>query len=170
MTNNLLAILGLDPLDIAAHLVTFIILIVALGFLVYKPMLKLIHDRQEACKKQIEENKAAKKEAEDMKEEYTELLQNAEKEVAIKKKEADEELARYSEESMNQAKAQASKLLEQASMEVEAEKKQALDDMKGEIVDVACMIASGILSKEISVDDDKKIIEDCLNEWSRKNG
>ncbi|MBO5525220.1 MAG: F0F1 ATP synthase subunit B [Clostridia bacterium] len=169
MTNHLLAILGLDPLDIIAHLVTFVVLIVALGFLVYKPMLKLIHGRQDACRKQIEENAAAKKEAETMKQEYTALLADAEKEVSLKRRVAEEEVAKVKEEELAKAKEEATRLMERAAKEVEAEKRQAVADMKGEIVDVACMIASGILSKEISLEDDMKLVEECLTEWSQTN-
>lgn len=170
MTNNMLALLDLDLGDILAHLVTFLILIVALGFLVYKPMLKLIHTRQDNCKKQIEANEAAKKEAEAMKEEYTNLLKNAEVEVIAKKKKADDELLLEREAEIAKTKAQVSRMLEQASDEIEAEKKKAVDDMKGEIVEVACAIASGILSKKLTTAQDKKIVDQCLDEWSRDNG
>lgn len=168
MTLNLMAIMGLGLTKIALHLLNFIILLVIAGFLIYKPMMKLIRTRRENAQKLVEDHEAKLKEAADTKAQYEALLSDAEKEIAIKKAEAAKEIAERSEEELAAAKHKANVILEQAAAEVETEKIRAVHAVKGEIVEAAVMIANGILAKEISVEEDKKIIDDCLKEWSEQ--
>ncbi|MBO4988766.1 MAG: F0F1 ATP synthase subunit B [Clostridia bacterium] len=168
MTNQLLAILDLDGLDVIAHLVNFLILVVVVGFLVYKPMVKLIHTRQDSIRKQMEEGKEQMKNAEALKEEYEGMIAKSAEEIALKKAEAERETAMESDAVLQNAKAEAAKILEKAEEEAKEEKAAAIADMKGDIVSIATMIASGILSREITPEEDAKIIDDCLNEWSEQ--
>lgn len=168
MTNQLLAILDLDGLDVIAHLVNFLILVVVVGFLVYKPMVKLIHTRQDSIRKQMEEGKEQMKNAEALKEEYEGMIAKSAEEIALKKAEAERETAMESDAVLQNAKAEAAKILEKAEGEAKEEKAAAIADMKGDIVSIATMIASGILSREITPEEDAKIIDDCLNEWSEQ--
>lgn len=168
MTNQLLAILDLDFMDVIAHLVNFLILVVVVGFLVYKPMVKLIHARQDSVRKQMEENKEKMRNAEALKEEYEWMIAKSAEEVARKKAEAEQETVMESVALLQNAKAEAAKILEKAEEDAKAEKTAAIADMKGDIVSIATMIASGILSREITPEEDAKIIDACLKEWSEQ--
>lgn len=170
MTYQMLAdtILGIDLMDLIAHLVNFLVLIIAVGFLVYKPMINLIHTRQASVQAQIDENNNAKKEAEETKAQYESLLSTSEQEIAKNKVEAMKEADEKKEEILSSARKEAAQILEKAGEEAKEEKAQAISDMKGDIVSIATAIASGILSKEISAEEDEKLIDDCLKEWSER--
>ena len=56
-----------------------------------------------------------------------------------------------------------------AEEEAKREKVKAVTAMKGEVAEVAVLIASGILDKEITPEENAKIIDDCLKEWDEGN-
>ena len=59
--------------------------------------------------------------------------------------------------------------MEEAEEEAKNEKVKAITAMKGEVAEVAVMIASGILDKEITPEENAKIIDDCLKEWDESH-
>ena len=140
MTESLLAsILGLDLTDFLLHLLNFLILVGGIGLLVYKPVIRFVHARREEVEKQENEHNAKMQEAESTKAKYTALIGTAEQEIAEKKKEMEKQTA------------------------VAAEK--TLTSMKGEVAEVAVLIASEILKKEISKEENDQLIDNCLKEW-----
>ncbi len=170
MTNTLLStILGLDWKDILLHLLNFLILIAIAGGLVYKPVIKFVRERREGIRKQEEEHNAKLKEAEETKTQYATLIGTAEQDIAAKKKEADALAAQKAEETLEEAKRRAEKILQDAEEEAKREKVKAVTAIKGEVAEVAVMIAAGILDKEITPEENAKIIDDCLKEWDENN-
>ena len=55
--------LGLDGMKILLHLFNFLLLMIGVTFLVYKPVKKFIEKRQNEIKEQYDSNEKAKKEA-----------------------------------------------------------------------------------------------------------
>ena len=77
--------------------------------------------------------------------------------------------AAKAEETLAEAKLRAEKILQEAEEEAKNEKVKAITAMKGEVAEVAVMIASGILDKEITPEENAKIIDDCLKEWDESH-
>ena len=151
MSNSLLAgILGLDWKDILLHLLNFAILVAIAGGLIYKPVIRFVHARREEIENQEKEHNEKMKEAEEKKTEYAALIGSAEQDIAAKKKEADADAAKKAEATLEEAKRRAEKILSDAEEEAKREKVKAVTAMKGEVAEVAVLIASGILDKEIT--------------------
>ena len=170
MSNSLLAgILGLDWKDILLHLLNFAILVAIAGGLIYKPVIRFVHARREEIENQEKEHNEKMKEAEEKKTEYAALIGSAEQDIAAKKKEADADAAKKAEATLEEAKRRAEKILSDAEEEAKRDKVKAVTAMKGEVAEVAVLIASGILDKEITPEENAKIIDDCLKEWDEGN-
>lgn len=170
MTNSLLAtILGLDWKDFLLHLLNFVILVAIVGLLVYKPVIRFIHARRDEIESQIKTHEEKMQEAEETKAKYAALIGSAEQEIAARKKEADAEAAKQAEAALEEAKTRAEQLITQAEEEAKREKVKAVAAIKGEVAEVAVLIASGILDKEITPEENEKIIDDCLKEWDENN-
>ena len=170
MMNSLLTtILGLDLKDFLLHLFTFLLLVTIVGLLVYKPVIRFVRARKEGIEKQEKEHNEKMEEAEKTKSQYTDLIGSAEHDIAAKKKEADALAAAKAEETLAEAKLRAEKILQEAEEEAKNEKVKAITAMKGEVAEVAVMIASGILDKEITPEENAKIIDDCLKEWDESH-
>ena len=68
------------------------------------------------------------------------------------------------DEIIEEAKAEAEKIRERARKEMELEKKQAIDDMKKEMIEVATLIAGKVVSGNIDVKVQEKLVDDTLQE------
>lgn len=170
MSDCLLAgILGLDWRDFLLHLLNFVILVAIVGLLVYKPVIRFVHARRDEIREQEKTHDEKMKEAEETKQKYTSLIGSAEQEIAARKKEADEEAAKRAEAALAEAKERAEKLLTEAEEEARQEKIKAVAAIRGEVAEVAVLIASGILDKEITPEENARIIDDCLKEWDENN-
>ncbi len=170
MSDCLLAgILGLDWRDFLLHLLNFVILVAIVGLLVYKPVIRFVRARRDEIREQEKTHDEKMKEAEETKQKYTSLIGSAEQEIAAKRKEADEEAAKRAEAALAEAKERAEKLLAEAEEEARQEKVKAVAAIRGEVAEVAVLIASGILDKEITPEENARIIDDCLKEWDENN-
>ena len=95
MSYSLLAgILGLDATDFLLHLLNFLLLVVIVSLLVYKPVIRFVHARRDEILAQEKLHDEKMKEAEETKEKYTSLIGSAEQEIAARRKEADTEAAK----------------------------------------------------------------------------
>lgn len=161
--------LGIDAVKILLHLFNFAILFVGLTLLLYKPVLKFIKKRQDTIAGQIKTNEETKAAAEEALNDYRQKLDNAENEIDAKKAAALKEVAADKEMILAQAKAKADNILKKADEESERERAAALSMLHDELADVAVTIASNILEREISKEENAKIIDDCINEWSQND-
>jgi F-type H+-transporting ATPase subunit b len=157
--------LGLDGVKIALHMLNFLILMGGLTVLLYKPVLKFINNRQETIKKQLEENAAAKKEAEDKLSEYEQKIINAEKEIDNLHAEAAKELIAEKEAIILNANAKAEEIYNKAKAESEHERDNCIENLQNEVAEVAVKLASNILDREISKEENLKLIDACIKEW-----
>jgi F-type H+-transporting ATPase subunit b len=158
--------LGLSGTKILLHLFNFAILLVGLTFLLYKPVLKFITKRQDDIKKQLTDNESSKQEAAKLLAEYHTKIDTVETELDHKKAEADKSITLHREAVIAEAKSRAEEIYRKAEIESENERIDAINSLHNEVADVALNIASNILEREISKEENAKIIDACINEWS----
>lgn len=158
--------LGLDGVKVALHLLNLAILMVGLTLLFYKPILKFIKKRQDGIKNQLDENEENKKKAENMLSDYQKRLDNADAEIDQKKVEAIRAIEREKEAVLDAAQLKADELFKRAEEEVAFERSQAISNLQNEVAEVAINIAGNILEREISVEENQKIIDACIREWT----
>lgn len=157
--------LGLDGVKIALHMLNFLLLMGGLTFLLYKPVLKFINNRQQTIKKQIEDNAAAKKEAEEMLSEYQQKILNAEKEIDKIHADALKTMAAERESIISDAKLKAEEIYNKAKAERDYERDNAIKNLQNEVADVAVKLAENILDREISKEENLKLIDESIKEW-----
>lgn len=67
-------------------------------------------------------------------------------------------------EIIQEAKAEAARIVERGNREVELERKKALDDMKQEIVSIASLMAEKVVASSIDMKVQDELIEETLKE------
>lgn len=152
--------------DILLHLFNLLLLVLGLTFLVYKPVLKFIKNRQENIQAEIKKGEDLKSNAEELKAQYENKLneaeEHAEKILADAKTEGESE----KEKIIQAAKEEASQMLSDANRECADLRKETVEGMRSAVTDAVIQIATEVVRREVTVDDNKKIIDDMLNKWS----
>ena len=144
------------------RVMNFGVLAIALVFLLRKPMAKALNARIDGIKDQLEELEGKKAAAEKQLAEYNEKLAQLDKEaetiVATYIKQGEEAKARLIEE----AKATADKLEDQAKRAIEHEFKQAKEQLKAEVAEQAMAKAEELIKTKITSEDQEKLVDEYL--------
>ena len=157
--------LGLGWFEILFHVVNLVILVVALYFLLYKPIKQLIANHRAKLAAVVEENARLNEEANESKHRYEQMLAEVKEEAAQVIADATEKTQKKSEETLAAAREQAKAIVETAKREAEAETRRIEQANRDKVADMAIMMAEKILAREVGKEDNKKIIDECLKEW-----
>jgi F-type H+-transporting ATPase subunit b len=149
--------------NILFTVINLIILFIAMRLVLFKPVQKIIAQRQEEADRQFEEAAASKAEAEELKVQYTESLQNAEKEKAqtiqAARKTADQEYQRI----VRDAEVTAKQMKDDAKAAAENQKAQILKNAEKEIADMVVDAAGKVIGSKSGADVDRALYNEFLN-------
>ena len=137
---------------------TLAIFFVAKKFL-FKPVMKIIKDRQDEIDGMYQAAGDAKKQAEAMRGEYQQKLTAAQQTSERIVKEAVSRGQAREEEILRKANADAAAIMDKASADIALEKKKAINGAKDEISDLAMAIAGKVVGRELNEADQKDLID-----------
>lgn len=141
----------------------FIIFLIVKKFL-WKPVQKVMEQRQAMVDKQFADAAEAEKKANEDKAEWAERLAGADAEAADRIAAADETARRHGDRIVADAKDKAQGILRQAEAEAELERQKAAASIRDEIADVSAAVAEKMLEREINADDHRAMIASFLDE------
>jgi F-type H+-transporting ATPase subunit b len=145
-------------------LTIFVIVVAVLGKFAWGPILKLLQDREEFIHKAVADAKRDREEAEARLKEYTEKLQAARGEAAAMLQDARRDAERLREEMKQRAKSEAETIVANAGRQIQLETGRALQQIRHEAADLSVMIASKLIQRNLSKEDNEKLIEDALTQ------
>ena len=143
--------------------VNLVILYVFLKKLLFKPVKNMIDTRKEEIDSMYSDAETAKESAEAMRSEYEEKLASANNECDEILRGAVRRAQLKEEEILRDANAKADRTLARAEEQIALEKKNAINEVKNEISDMAVSIASAVIERDINATDHEGLIEDFIN-------
>ena len=156
------ALITLDGWTFLAQICNLMIQLVIFKKLLLNPVKKVIAERKAKADNQIADAEKLRTEAEAMKAEYEQNLQNARTEANQIVAAAQKTAAARSEELLGEARAQAAALKQKAEADIAQERKKAVNEVKDEIGGMAMEIASKVVEREISEKDHKDLIDEFI--------
>ncbi|MDB2322190.1 F0F1 ATP synthase subunit B [Flavobacteriaceae bacterium] len=149
---------------------SFAILYFLLKKFAWKPILGSVNDREDSIREALLAAENAKKEMENLKSDNEKILKEAKIERENMLKDAREIKTKLISDAENQAKEQASKMIESAQLAIQNEKNSAMNALKQTVVELSVGIAEKVISSELE-DKNKqlKIVENMLNDASLNN-
>ena len=144
--------------------IIFVILIVVLWKFAFKPIGNMISKRQSDIRENIDnaqrQNEEAQKYLEDQKKELDKARKDAKKIVEESKAAAQ----KIKEEIEQQANNRSRTMVEDALAEIKNEKERSINEVKNEMVDIALFASEKMISRNLSEEEHKKIIEKSLKD------
>ena len=156
--------IGVDFWTALFTLINFIVTFLILKKLLFKPVKKMIDDRQQEIDGLYADANAAKKQALELKDQYSVRLADAGQEASHLIQEASRTAQIRGDEIIRTAKSDAQAILDKAERDIALEKKKAMNDMKDDISGVALSIAEKVVEKEINADDQQALIDQFIKE------
>ena len=156
------ALITLDGWTFLAQVCNLRIQLVIFKKLLLNPVKKVIAERKDKADSQIADAEKLRTEAEAMKAEYEQNLQNARTEANQIVAAAQKTAAARSEELLGEARAQAAALKQKAEADIAQERKKAVNEVKDEIGGMAMEIASKVVEREIKETDHQDLIDEFI--------
>ena len=156
------ALITLDGWTFLAQICNLMIQLVIFKKFLLKPVKQVIADRKAKADSEITDAQKLRTEAEAMKAEYEQNLQNARTEANQIVATAQKTATARSEEIVGEARAQAAALKQKAEADIAQERKKAVNEVKDEIGGIAMEIASKVVEREISEKDHKDLIDEFI--------
>jgi F-type H+-transporting ATPase subunit b len=155
---------GLISLDksLIVQLVNFVVLLVILTKLLYRPFLAKMAERAEAIRKSLEEAQAARAEAARQQEDTEARLRTAHAEAAAIRAQALQEAAEEQRRLVNAARAEAQRLVASARAELDADTRRARAELRREVGDLATAVAEKLIRKSLRDEDHRRIVAEAI--------
>lgn len=155
--------LDINILTAIFTLANTVALFLVLKKFLFKPVLKMIEDRQLEIDTMYTDADAARQSAAALEQEYQQKLsaatQTSEKlvrDAVARGKDREEQIIR-------QANADAAAIMDKASADIAQEKKKAINDAKDEISAMAMAIAEKVVGRELNSSDQDKLFDEFVN-------
>ena len=154
--------IGLNPWTALFTLCNLTITFLLLRKFLFKPVKKMIDDRQQEIDTLYAEGEQKRLEAEQLHADYSKQLSDAKAETQKMLRDANAEANLQREEILREAKQDAAALKEKANADIALEKKKALNDVKDEIGTMALEIAEKVVGRELQQQDQSALVEEFI--------
>ncbi len=162
--SDFLDVISVNIWQIIISLCNLVILFLILKHFLFKPVNKVLDDRQKAIDTDYYDAKAALENAKKTENEWNGKIKAAdEKANEIIGSAADAAKIR-AEEITAEAKKQADNIVARAKSEMELEKRKSEESLKQQISEVSTAVAGKILSRELNENDQRKLIDSFIDE------
>ena len=149
-------------------IVTFLILLGLLARFAWRPLLDALEQRQEVIRKSLDDARQARHELEQVKTEAARLLSEARAEANGIVSRTRSDAAAFAEELRVKARADADALVKRAEKQIEMQTSRAMENIRRETVELSVAIASKILRRDISKEDNERLMNETLKEMQSR--
>lgn len=156
--------LGINLPVLITQVVTFIILLVILRLVAYKPLMRMLDERSKRVKDSMEQTETIKEQAAHAEEEAKKRIEAAAKEgqeVVARAVRTGEEIRQKAQQ---EAKPEAEAIITKARVEIQRERDEAIADMRKELADLTILAAEKVIERELDKEAHRKLIDKVLDE------
>jgi len=143
-------------------LATFAALLLLLSRFAFKPLRRLLDQREEGIRTAIDEAKQARDEAQSVLEQHQAQLREAREEARRIVEEGNRMVAEKQREAEERAQEQADQLVERARGEIERETRKGLDDLKSTLASLSVRIAHQVIRENLDEDRHEKLADQFI--------
>lgn len=156
--------LEINPGLVIWTIVSFVLLMVILGKYAWKPILQILHAREQEISDALKKADEAKKDAERMMQENKIAMEKASNETSRLIAEGRAMAEQLKNDIVAKANEGAKKMLNQAKDEIAREKDSAMAQLRTEVAELSISVAEKILDESLDTDKQKKMVDKVLKQ------
>jgi F-type H+-transporting ATPase subunit b len=145
-------------------ILTFLGLLVLLKLIAWGPLLTALDNRQQTIRKSLDDAQLAKQELERLQQESAQIIRQARVEADAIISQGRTDAERLREDLRQKAKAESEGIVKNAERQIQLETTRAVQQIRREAIDLSVMIASKIIQKNLTKEDNERLIEDALKQ------
>ncbi|HWR29425.1 MAG TPA: F0F1 ATP synthase subunit B [Negativicutes bacterium] len=147
-----------------AMIVNFAIVVLLLTKFAWNPLLKILAERQARIANQMEAADQERLDAEKLRAEYQQQMQNAKSDAQSIVDKALKQADNTKDEIIASAREEHARLLETAQGEIARERQQALEDIRSEVVTISVAAAAKIIGQSVDEKINAKLVDDFITQ------
>ena len=153
-----------DPGLFIWTILTFLVLLYLLARFAWGPLLKALEERQETIRKSLDDADQARQELERLHQESAQIIAaaRADAQSIVAKSRVAAETVR--EDLKQKAKEEAEALVRGAQRQIQLETARAVQQIRHEVVDLSLAVASKLIKKNLTQEDNDALIQDSLTQ------
>ncbi len=160
------------PLDVNPGLilwtvVTFLFLLFILAKVAWKPILKSLSDRESFIKESLDKADIARKDAEKMLVDNKASILKAEEEAQKIIEQSREMAEKLKSQILEESKAQAKKMIEDATSEIQRKNTEAFGKLKEQVADIAVNAAEKIIKETLDKEKQINLVSKYIDDMSK---
>ncbi|MFD0955043.1 F0F1 ATP synthase subunit B [Virgibacillus alimentarius] len=155
---------GLYVGDMLVQLFFFLVLLLLVRKFAWGPVMNMMKKREDYVVSEIEAAEKSRKEAEVASKEAQERLKQTKQEAQKIIEDAKSSGVRQEEEIIIAARQEADRIKEAAQADIQNEKEKALQALQDKVASLSVLIASKVIEKEISAQDQENLINEYIKE------
>lgn len=156
--------LGVNATGLVAQIINFILLLVILRAVAYKPIMNMLDQRAARIKESVDNAERIKQQLASAQQDYAAQIEQARKESQAIIVQADQIGERIRQEAQAEARKEAEEFLAKAQAQIERDKRQAVAELRKEVADVAIMAAGKIVARSLDSEAHYRLIEETLRD------
>ena len=153
-----------DPGLFIWTILTFLVLLVLLKKYAWGPLLNALDSRQEMIRKSLDDAEQAKQELVKVQQESAAIVAKARVEADAIISSSRTDAANLRDELRQQAKVEAEQILKNAKRQIQQETERAMSQIHHEAIDLSVSIASKLIQRNLTKEDNEALIEDALKQ------
>ncbi|WP_026907713.1 F0F1 ATP synthase subunit B [Paucisalibacillus globulus] len=150
--------------DMLVQLFFFLLLLFLVGKFAWGPVMNMMKKREEYVASEIEAAENSRQEAEKAAKEATEQLKQMKLEAQKIIEDAKNAGVKQEQDIIDSARLEADRIKKAAQAEIQNEKEKALQALQDQVASLSVLIASKVIEKELSAQDQEKLINEYIKE------
>ena len=153
-----------DPGLFIWTIITFLVLLALLAKFAWRPLLQALESREASIRASLDDAEKAKQELERLHRESAEIIRQSrvEADAIVTRSRGDAE--RLREDMKQKARAEADAIVKNAERQIQLETGRALQQIRKEAIDLSVMIASKLIQRNLTREDNERLIEEALKQ------
>ena len=145
-------------------IITFLLLLVAFIYLAWRPLKATLQAREDSIRQSLDDARQAREELQRLRAESAQMLAAARAEADTILSRTREDANRFRDEMKEKAQGEAAGIVKNAERRIEMETTRAIQQIRAEAVEFSVAIASKILQRNVSKEDNERLIEDTFRQ------
>ncbi|MDR2665644.1 MAG: ATP synthase F0 subunit B [Oscillospiraceae bacterium] len=156
--------MSLDPKELVIHIINIAVTFVLLRLILWKHVYRFMKAREERVKGELDEAKALYAEAESVKADYEQRLDVVQAQGRDIIRDSQIKASEEAGEIVSEARRQVEDMMSEARAKIDNERGQAIISARYEMAQMASDLAARILKREVSVEDNKAVVDEFFSE------
>lgn len=158
----ILGTLGINLTGFVWHSVNFLVLLVLLWLVLFKPVTRMLDERTQRIEQSLARADEVRRAAERQEAERQEIMAEIRRESEQMRVRADEQAKRIVSEAENDAKQRAAQILAQAETSIEASRQQMITEVRAEVADLVVSAVERVTRGAVDANAQKSLIQQFL--------